>query len=164
MFWRPRVGIGGNGTLYANNGIEATAINVAGVGTISTLTVNNDITCAHATNTNIIANKNLTLAPVGDESGGNNLHMRNRGNDSGAVFGTTGTVPLVDFIFKLIRGKRNIRLEGRTQFATHGATTWQIGGPKLAPPTLQVGDNSASLHQPADPPPATSCCRCTAES
>ena len=42
------VGIGGNGTMYANNGLEATAINVAGVGTISSLTVNNDVACARA--------------------------------------------------------------------------------------------------------------------
>ena len=42
------VGIGGNGIMYANSGLGATATNVAGVGTISSLTVNNDVTCANA--------------------------------------------------------------------------------------------------------------------
>ena len=51
--------------MYANAGLEATAINVAGVGTISTLNVNNDITCNHATTTNIIANQGLTLGQDG---------------------------------------------------------------------------------------------------
>ena len=39
------IGIGGNGTVYANNGIEATAINVAGIANISTLNVTNGVTC-----------------------------------------------------------------------------------------------------------------------
>ena len=37
------VGIAGNGTLYANGGLGATTMTVAGVGTVSTLNVNNDI-------------------------------------------------------------------------------------------------------------------------
>ena len=47
MFWRPhsRDRAQGNGTMYANAGLEATTINVAGTGTISTLTVNNGVTC-----------------------------------------------------------------------------------------------------------------------
>ena len=72
------VGIAGVGTLYANGGLETTTMTVAGVGTISTLNVNNDITCNHATSTSIIANKNLTLGQDGDMFGATRLHLRIR--------------------------------------------------------------------------------------
>ena len=39
------VGTGGNGTLYANSGLETTTLTVAGVGTIGSLTVNQGIAC-----------------------------------------------------------------------------------------------------------------------
>ena len=127
--------------MYANAGLEATAINVAGVGTISTLTVNNDITCAHATSTSIVANKNLTLGQDGDVFGSTRLHLRNRSGESGTIFETTHpTVTLVDFVFKHAGGQRVLRLEGRANASPlHGANTWKLGGAALASPTLQVG-------------------------
>ena len=97
-----------------------------GTTTVGTLTVNQNTTCGHATTTNITANKNLTLAQTGDALGGSSLHLRNRVNEVGAVFETTG-VNLNDFIFKHPGGQRNIRLEGRGEHTAHGANTWQIG-------------------------------------
>ena len=100
--------------MYANSGLETTAINVAGVVTISTLTLNNGITCAHATSTSIVANKNLTLGQDGDMSGGTRLHLRNRSGENGAIFETMDPVDtFVDFVFKHAGGQRVLRLEGR---------------------------------------------------
>ena len=72
--------------MYANSGVEATTINVAGVGTISSLTVNNDVTCARATSTSIVANKNLTLGQDGGAFGSTRLHLRNRSGENGAIY------------------------------------------------------------------------------
>ena len=45
--------------------------------------------------------------------------------------------------------KRELRLEGRGSGITlHGSNCWQIGRSNLSSPTLQIGDNSASFHQP----------------
>ena len=91
------VGIAGNGTLYANGGLEATTMTVAGVGSVSTLNVNNDITCNHATNTGIIAHKNPTLGQDGDEAGGTRLHLRNRSGECGMTFETINSISMADF-------------------------------------------------------------------
>ena len=80
------VGVAGVGTLYANGGLETTTMTVAGVGTISTLNANNGIACNNATNTSIIANKNLTLGQDGDVFGATRLHLRNRSGENGAFF------------------------------------------------------------------------------
>ena len=143
-------GIGGNGIMYANSGFEATTINVAGVGTISSLTVNADVTCARATRTSIVANKNFTLGQDGDTFGSTCLHLRNRSGENGAIFETTHpTVTLVDFVFKHAGGQRVLRLEGRANSSPlHSADTWKLGGAALSSPTLQVGDNAAGFHQP----------------
>ena len=89
-FGNVTVGIGGVGTLYANGGIEATTINCAGATTVDALTVTQDVTCTHVTTTNILAEQNLMLTQVGDQYGGDNLHLRNRQHEGGAVFETTG--------------------------------------------------------------------------
>ena len=80
------VGIAGVGTLYANGSLETTTMTVVGVGTISTLNVNNDITCNRSTSTSIIANKNHTLGQDGDVFGATRLHLRNRSVEHGAIF------------------------------------------------------------------------------
>ena len=117
------VGIGGNGTVYANNCIEANALNAVGVGTISTLNTNNDIACNHASSTHIIANKNLTLGQDGDVFGATRLHLRNRSGENGAMFETTHpAVTLVDFVFKHAGGQRVLRLEARANSSPH---TWR---------------------------------------
>ena len=96
-FGNVTVGLAGNGTLYANGGLEGTTMTIAGVGNVSTLNVNNDIACNHATSTSIIANKNLTLGQDGDLFGSTRLHLRNRSGENGAIFETTDpTVTLVD--------------------------------------------------------------------
>ena len=100
------VGIAGNGTLYANGGLEATTMTVAGVGTVSTLNVNNDVTCNHATSTSFIANKNLTLGQDGDEAGGTRLHLRNRSGERGMTFETINSISMADSKFKHSNGER----------------------------------------------------------
>ena len=117
-----------------------------GLGNIDTLTIQQDITCARATNTTISTNKNLTLKQTGDQLVNGALHLRNRINEASVAF-ETAIEQLVDFIFKHAGGQRNIRLEGRGQFVAHGANTWQIGG-NFAPSTLQVGDDAASFAKP----------------
>ena len=110
------MGSGGSGELrqyirversrLCQRGLEATTATVAGVGTIGALTVSQDITCAHSTTTNILANKNLTLGQDGDTSGGTRLHLRTRSGDHGAIFETTHpTVTLVDLVFNHANGE-----------------------------------------------------------
>ena len=99
-------------------------LTVAGNGTISSLTDNNDITCAHATTKGTLANKNLTLGQDGDVFGSTRLHLSNRSGEAGAIFETTDpTVTLVDFVFKHAGGQRVLRLEGRANASPCTAPT-----------------------------------------
>ena len=111
--------------MYANGGLEATTFHVVGIGTISTLTVNIDITCAHATSASIIANKDLTLGQAGDVFGATRLHLRNRSGEHGATSETTHpTVTLADLFFNHAGGQRVLRLDGRASSSPlHGANT-----------------------------------------
>ena len=93
--------------MYANGGRVATTINCAGVGTIRSVTVSQDIKCNHTTTTNIIAHSSLTLGQGGGTFGGTRLHLRNRSGENGAIFETTHpTLTLVDFVFKHASGER----------------------------------------------------------
>ncbi|MEE9581211.1 MAG: hypothetical protein V3V74_07850, partial [Nitrosomonadaceae bacterium] len=77
--------------------------------------------------------KDLTLGQTGDFYGNTFLTLRNRSGENGAVFEITGSVNLVDFVFKHPGGQRNIRFEGRSEITYFGiAQEWQIGQPNIS--------------------------------
>ena len=94
------------------------------------------------------AGTGLTFQVDGDQYGVMKFHLQNRNGVNGAMFEQSGSVDLVDFVFKGTNNQKNIRYENRAANKyVSGATTnygeFQFGNPTS--PSFIVGETNVSV-------------------